>query len=204
MNNIIEKVHPCYQKKEPWPFPTLNRYEYFLRIKDELKMYDYIIFMNANLIVQEKIEEKEILPTGKESLFVTLSPGPFDRTAYDFTYDRNPLSKAYIPMGEGEAYFAGGFNGGKANEYIALMEELSKNIIIDLERNIIAKWHDESHLNKYIYEHESEIKYKIISPAYLFPEDSKLPFEKKIIMLDKRKWGGYNKLRGIDEVRKDG
>lgn len=192
---VSDRIHPYYQQVEKWPFPTLRRFAYFLQAKEELLKYDYLIFMNANLIVNKKVKEEEILPVGEEKLFVTLHPGPFDGTPYEFEYDRNPYCTAYIPEGEGYYYFAGGLNGGKSEDYIGMMELLSGNIEKDLENNIIARWHDESHLNKYMYDYRE--KYKIISPAYLYPEERKIPFEKKIIVLDKNRKGGHGFLRGL-------
>ena len=195
LSTVSERIHPYYQQTEKWPFPTLRRFSYFLQVKEELEKYDYLIFMNANLIVNMKISEEEILPLKDQKLFVTLHPGPFDRSPFGFEYDRNPYCTAYIPEGEGDYYFAGGLNGGKAKDYIRMIEILAGNIERDLEKDIIPLWHDESQLNRYMYEYKE--KYKIISPAYLYPEGKKLPFEKKIIVLDKNRKGGHGFLRGL-------
>lgn len=191
----ISNVHPIKQDAEEWPFPTLHRFSYFLRIEDELKKMDFLMFMNANLIVKTKIFKDEILPQNDEKLFVTQHPGYFDKTNKDFTYDRNPECSAYIPEGEGKYYFAGGFNGWKTEDFIKLMKILSARIEKDLEKNIIALWHDESQINRYMYDFEEP--FKILSPAYLYPEGWNIPFEKKIIILDKNKKGGHKFLRGI-------
>ena len=74
---------------------------------------------------------------------------------------------------------------------------LSKRINIDLENEIIAKWHDESHLNRYIYDYNKE-RYRILSPAYLYPEGWNIPFEEIITVRDKNKLGGHQYLRGHD------
>lgn len=195
LSTVSERIHPYYQQVEKWPFPTLRRFSYFLQVKEGLKKYDYLIFMNANLIVNMKISEEEILPLEDQKLFVTLHPGPFDRSPFEFEYDRNPYCTAYIPEGEGRYYFAGGLNGGRAKDYIRMIEILAGNIERDLEKDVIPLWHDESQLNRYMYEYKE--KYKIISPAYLYPEEKRLPFEKKIIVLDKNRKGGHSFFRGI-------
>ena len=194
LNTRLNRVHAYFQKLEPWPFPTLKRFEYFLKAKNELLKFDFVLFMNGNLIVKKKIFERDILPQNDEKLFVTLHPGFYDKTNKDFTYDRNPDCSAYIPEGEWKYYFAVGFNGGTSTEFIKLMEILSKNINNDLEKNIIALWHDESQLNRYMYDYKEP--FRILSPAYLYPQGWRLPFECKILILDKNKKGGHDFLRG--------
>ena len=63
--------------------------------------------------------------------------------------------------------------------------ELNKRIDEDYHKGIIAIWHDESHINKYIYEKGN---YRLLSPAYCYPEGWELPFEKRILVLDKKKY----------------
>ncbi len=46
----------------------------------------------------------------------------------------------------------------------------------------IAKWHDESYLNRYVIDYPPT---KILSPSFCFPEGWELPYEKKIVVLIK-------------------
>ena len=103
------------------------------------------------------------------------------------------MSRANIPADTGKYYVMGGFNGGKTETFLKMSEELSKNINEDLKNNIIAVWHDESHLNKYIIDKNI----KILDPSYGYPDDWDLPFNPKIMIRDKTKYGGHNILRGI-------
>ena len=188
-------IHTYQQKPEPWPYPTLKRFEYFLRAETDLEKMDYCMYMNSNLIVNEVIHEDEILPKGEEKLFFTLHPGYFEKPLEDYPYDRNPLCSAYVKETEGQYYFAGGFNGGVTSEYLNMMKCLSERIQKDLEKGIIPVWHDESQINKYAIEYDKP--YRILNPCYLNPEnkDWNILFEKKIIVLDKEKYGGHDFLR---------
>ena len=47
-------------------------------------------------------------------------------------------------------YVAGGFNGGRAEDYLRMCRELADAVRRDLEDGGIAVGHDESHLNKYV------------------------------------------------------
>jgi len=52
----------------------------------------------------------------------------------------------------------------------------------DMDKNLIAVWHDESHYNRYLIDTPPT---HILSPSYCYPESWRLPFEKKLLALDK-------------------
>jgi histo-blood group ABO system transferase len=79
-------------------------------------------------------------------------------------------------------YFAGGFNGGTSLEYLKMAKKISENIIDDFNRGFIAIWHDESHLNRYFIDNPPT---KILNPSYCYPENWNIPFERKLLALDK-------------------
>lgn len=198
-NNNISRI---YQKKLGWPYDTLMRFDMFLKIEDKLKQFDYIFFLNANMIFIKHITE-EILPE-KEGLLGVLHPGYQGKSRETFTYDENPKSLAYIPKTEGQYYFMGSFNGGKSENYLELINELNRNIKTDLSNNIIALWHDESHLNRYFINHNCKILSKIYAtPEKRFPGSIKNR-KAKIIIRDKSraKYGGHKWLRGETDKRK--
>lgn len=189
-------IHVIHQEKLGWPYDTLMRYHIFCKIEPELERFDYIFFFNANLFIVAPVGE-EILPNDKEcGLCALWHPGFYkeiDNTKY--TYDRNPKSLAYIPFGEGKRYYAGGLNGGTAKAYLELVRQLAENIQRDKNNNIIALWHDESHLNKYLLNRSV----RVLSPLYGWPEGWPAEFSSnnqiKIIIKDKTKYGGHEVLR---------
>lgn len=185
-----EKVKVIYQENLGWPDNTLKRFEIFNKSRDKYSDVDYLFFFNANLKVVKDIDTS-FLPQD-DALLVCQHPGNFDKRPEQFPYDRNEKSTAYIPYGEGKHYVAGGLNGAKTNVFLKVMSDLEKAINIDLENGIIAKWHDESQLNKYIL---GNTQYKLIDPGYLYPEIDNLPFEKKMVLRDKMFYGGHDWMR---------
>ncbi|ARS38480.1 hypothetical protein CA265_01785 [Sphingobacteriaceae bacterium GW460-11-11-14-LB5] len=185
------KVHKIHQKQLGWPYDTLLRFEMFKKIAGELRDFDYIFFFNSNMIFRKKIDGS-FLPE-KESLLAVIHPSFYQKDRINFTYETNPKSTAYIAENEGSDYFMGGLNGGKSADYLALILELADRIQIDLKNKIIAVWHDESHLNNYLIGKSV----KILDSSYGYPEGWDLPYEKKIIILDKNNYGGHNHLRKI-------
>lgn len=189
--NECDRIHKIYQERLGWPDDTLMRYHMFDTISDRLVLFDYIFFMNANCKCVTRIGEREFLPAEKD-IVVVQHPGTYRKTPRQFTYDRNPKSTAYIKRGQGQYYVCGGINGGKAATYIELIKELKKNVDIDKENNVVARWHDESHINRYILEHDN---WMILPPSYCYAEGWDLPFEVKILVRDKSKYFDVSSLK---------
>ena len=206
--NIQEQknIKKIKQKKLGWPYDTMMRFDMFLSKKEELKNYDYIFFFNANTKFMSEVGD-EILPTQENDGLVTATHhGFYDKQPDEFTYDRNPNSMAYIPYGQGKHYATGALNGGIAKDYLLICEVCSKSIHIDLENEVIALWHDESHLNRYLIGKNP----LIMSVNYLYPETidknskwnnpNEYSNDIKILSVDKTKpeYGGHDYLREID------
>lgn len=190
-----DRVHVVPQERLPWPYATLFRFKMFNRITEALRPYDYLFFANANLLMEDTIGD-EILPEN-EGLCAVSHPGYWAvKDPALFTYERNPASTAYIPRGEGTRYFMGGFNGGKVSAYLEMSRELEASIDQDLGMGIIAVWHDESHLNRYLKDRSP----LVLDPGYGYPEGASLPFSPKILIRDKNKFGGHDLLRGLPPI----
>lgn len=186
-------VHKIYQNDLGWPDNTLMRYEMFLKQKEFILKTDYAFFFNANTLFLKNINQLDFLPNDNERFTAAIHPGFYKYNVEKFPYERNEESLASISFGDGSKYFQGAINGGITSYFVEALETMSSNIKKDKDKNIIAIWHDESHWNKYL----SDKPYvKILSPAYIYPENLDLPFEKIILMRDKNKYGGHNNLRG--------
>ena len=188
-----KRIHKIYQENLGWPDNTLKRFNIFNNNKEKFMDNDYLFFMNANIKFIKKIESEEFLPEN-DSLLVVKHPGFYDKKNEEFSYDRNKESLAYIPKGDGDIYVQGALNGGTSKSFINLINTLDRNVELDLEKKIIALWHDESHLNKYILGRKD---IKVLGPEYLYPEGEILPFEAKIITRNKSEFGGHANLRGV-------
>jgi hypothetical protein len=51
-------------------------------------------------------------------------------------------------------YYQGCLWGGKVPDVLEMIEELESRVNEDLKNNVIAVWHDESHMNKYFIENK--------------------------------------------------
>ena len=179
-------IRRIYQESLGWPGNTLYRFRIFSRVKEQLADFDYVFYFNANMVCLETVTAEEFLP-GKEELLVVQHPGNFNKRPYDYPYERNPRSRAYIPYTclAGKHYVCGGVNGGETGVYLDMIAELEKRIDEDDARGVMATWHDESQINRYIIDHPS---YRLLTPSYVYPEGWDLPFPKRILLFDKEQY----------------
>ena len=165
-----------------WPFDTLKRVYAYTNYKNELANCDYLFACDADMLF--------IAPVGDEILgdrVATQHPGYVGQRG---NYEKNRKSTACVQSHEGTTYFAGGFYGGKRDEFFTLNSTLIAQIEEDLSKNYVALWHDESHLNRYFIDNKPT---KILSPSYCYPEriDNNsdylplLAYKPKLIALDK-------------------
>jgi histo-blood group ABO system transferase len=167
-------VVTVFQKRLGWPHDTLKRFYVYDLHSEVLKDMDYLFALDADM--------RFVGPAGEEmlsDLVGTQHPGYVGKRG---TYETNPDSTACITKHEGTTYFAGGFYGGKREEFFKLIRTTNAQIDKDLERDFIAVWHDESHLNRYFIDHKPTL---ILNPSYCYPENMKLTYPKKIMALDK-------------------
>ncbi len=169
---VIPHIH------EPWPNPTLKRYHAFNKHFSILKKMDYLFYCDADMLFVDTIGS-EILPDTKTEMVATEHPGFYGGRRG--TYETNPDSSAYVSDNEGSIYFAGGFNGGTSQAFLQMSTVIQQQIDKDMDKGIIAVWHDESHLNRYLIDNPP----KVLTPSYCYPERWTLPFEKKLLALDK-------------------
>ena len=69
-----DKIVKIYQEKLGWPYDTLMRFDLFSRIENKLAEFDYIFFLNANVVFLKTVEESSLFNNDND-LFVVIHPG---------------------------------------------------------------------------------------------------------------------------------
>lgn len=157
-----------------WPLPTLLRYNLFLQQEDYIKEFDYLFYIDVDMRITDWIGE-EIMGSG---LTAAQHPMYALRQNLYAPYEPNPDSTAYIPLPgrflekDGQRmfqplYYAGGFQGGKTEDFIKAMKVMRTRIEKDFNNNYVARWNDESHWNKYLYEVSPSV---VLDPSYIYPD----------------------------------
>lgn len=188
-------VRRIYQKALPWPQSTMLRFDAFLGQADALQGYDYLFFANANLHCTRVIRADELLPdpAAGQSLTAVCHLPYYGKNPIFHPYDRSGKSRASIPYSCGQYYVAGGLNGGTAAAYLALCRELKKRTDEDLQNNVIARFHDESQLNRLVA--ETPGKFRILPPDYCTPEETPTGHE-AILVLQKSRCINVESVKG--------
>ena len=157
-----------------WPMPTLMRYHLFLQQEECLQNFDYIFYIDVDMRITDWIGE-EILGEG---LTAAQHPMYALRANYQPPYEPNSQSSAYIPrpgrvIEEGgkkkfeSLYYAGGFQGGKTQDFIKAMKVMREKVDKDFGINYIARWNDESHWNRYLFDNPPAV---VLNPSYIYPD----------------------------------
>lgn len=157
-----------------WPLPTLLRYNLFLQQEEYIKDFDLLYYIDCDMRITDWIGE-EIIGNG---LTAAVHPMYHLKPFLYPPYEPNPESTAYIPLPgrfieqEGKKsfqplYYAGGFQGGKTEDFIKAMKVMRERIEKDFNKNYIARWNDESHWNRYLYEVSPAV---VLDPSYIYPD----------------------------------
>lgn len=155
-----------------WPGASLKRFHIYDKHKKIFSEMDYLYAMDADMRFVEPVRE-EVL--GKR-VAVSRDIGK------EKPYEKSKKSTAYVNRRKAKHYFAGAFYGGEREEFLKMVRRLKKRVEKDLQRKYIAKWHDESYLNRYLYDHPPKV---LLNTSYCYLEKVCPNYPPKIIALDK-------------------
>ena len=189
LNDTPDNLKVYHQEHLEWPYITLKRFEIINKARKEIDNHDWLVFIDADALPVVEITEEEFFTD--KPLFGVHHPCHFlgmePHTQAPGAYDQNPDSEAYVDTSKGlpEVYYQGCFWGGKVPNVCAMIDELEARVNRDLEKNVVALWHDESQINKYFLERLDMVH--TYGPEYAFPEVFKdyCQFSPKIVHLAK-------------------
>ncbi|XP_036801460.1 globoside alpha-1,3-N-acetylgalactosaminyltransferase 1-like [Oncorhynchus mykiss] len=139
------------------------------------------ISREADYIFCLDVDSKFHARWGAESLgrlVAVIHPWFYQVTRDHFTYERRPASTAYIPMDEGDYYYAGAVFGGLLEEVYTLTKVCRNQLEEDARNSIEAAWQEESHLNRYLLYNKPS---KLLSPEYQWDDKKTKTKEVKVI-----------------------
>lgn len=158
--NSNREIEQLLIEHKAWPLSTLFRYQHFVKFSDKLKDLDYIYYIDSDMIFENEVSD-EIF----DDIVCTMHPWFVENRG---TPENDKKSLAYIPNTFNFQYTIGAFFGGMKDCVLNMFHFISNQINIDFSRGIIAKWHDESHSNKFFILYAT----KILSPEYCYNKQS--------------------------------
>jgi len=156
-NRNIEQI---IIEHKPWPFPTLLRYKHFSNNRELLDNMDYLYYVDSDMIFENVVGD-EIF----DDIVCVAHPWFIGNRG---TPENDKRSLAYIPDSFNFQYMAGAFFGGSKDCIINMFQFISNQIDIDYSRGVIAKWHDESHSNKFFILYST----KVLPAEYCYNKQS--------------------------------
>ena len=188
MDETPNNLKVYHQEHLDWPFITLKRFEIINKARQTIEECSHLVFIDADALVVTEIIEEEFF-TDKPYFGVhhpchALEMLP--HTEYPGAFETDKRSRAAITEEDDTSiYYQGCLWGGKVPEVLDMIDELDRRVEEDLDNDFIAKWHDESHLNKFYSEIKEDVN--TLGPEYAYPEDfaDYCDFEPKIVHLSK-------------------
>lgn len=185
-----------------WPDATLLRYEIYCKNRD-LFTNDILMHVDSDMYFISKLEF-EISPMDwVGGMAFVEHPGFFRPKIYDFrtrsirsrirsimiggygAWETSKESTAFTSRDRRKNYFCGGAWFGFREQFLDFCEVARRNVEIDKGSGIVAKWHDESHLNCLV---SLEVKPTILSSRYCYdPQYGKSLRSPILLAVDKSK-----------------
>lgn len=175
---------------QEWPYVTLNRFKYISEALDELKEFDYVIYIDVDMEFVKPVDSFDI---GDKKYFGVVHPYCHHDNNF-YSVEKNCLSTAFIEKKNVDFYAQGCFWGATGYNISNIVNTLKDNIETDMSNGIVACWHDESHLNKFISVNNDD--FLIFNSVFCYPETWNLPIEKIIIHKDKN-MKEYPRFEGV-------
>jgi hypothetical protein len=188
-----ENLITFHIEHEPWPFVTLKRWHFIEKVRNVIMDYDHVLYLDADMQVVSPIAYNEIFGSGKEYLGVHhpshwIKYPPIYK--YPGSYETRTDSEAYVSAEmAGPIYWQGCLWGGRTGAVLEMVGELKNRTDRDASRNIIARWHDESQMNRYFLERTNDIH--TIGPEFAYPTGwgKSLGLEARILHVEHKKKG---------------
>ncbi|XP_061086504.1 globoside alpha-1,3-N-acetylgalactosaminyltransferase 1-like [Conger conger] len=158
-----------------WQEISLRRMEIIQTAIEEHihKEADYIYCLDVDMKFHNRWGP-EVLDT----LVAAIHPWFYTMDREQFTYERRPASKAYVPMDQGDFYYMAAVFGGRVEDVYKLTKTCRENLEEDKKNNLEAIWQEESHLNRYLVYKKPT---KLLSPEYMWDDVMKRPPEMRLI-----------------------
>lgn len=186
---IVQEI-PSYG----WPNATLLRYEIFEQNWNLIRG-DIVMYLDADTRVVRDIPETDFDPKSwKSGTALVQHPGYFGRSFAFMTimrkskrgpWESNPQSTSRVQKRKRKIYVCGGVWMGTNRDIRRMIYQLAENVRIDNSNNVIAKWHDESHINKWFVENGATALDPSWAYSDIYPDLKKLNPRIEVITKDK-------------------
>jgi hypothetical protein len=171
LSDTPDNMTVYHQEHLSWPYITLLRFGTILKAEDQLSKSDWILFLDADMLVVDEVKEDDLFSDKKyigvhhPCHFMGMNP----HNRLPGAFETNEKSLACIGKDDDvSVYFQGCLWGGRVPDVIEMMKELDNRTQKDLSNDVVAVWHDESQMNKFFAERRDDVR--VMSPSFAYPE----------------------------------
>jgi hypothetical protein len=173
--NLANRIQLKIVEIPPYVWPEATLLRYYLMSK-------FWNLANGHLVMYLDVDTKFINRVTETDFRIALDEKPIALVAHPGYFKRNPViqmlnrlsfkigwetrrkSLAFVPLSKRKIYVCGGVWMGKNNELRLMVNALSETVNLDRDSNIMAKFHDESHLNMWLS--KNDVLVSILSPVW--------------------------------------
>jgi hypothetical protein len=188
LEGVPDNIIAYHQEHLHWPYITLERFKYIRKASEDFANFNYVLFLDADTMVVDTVTEEELF-TDKKYIGVHhpchyLGFPPHEKHPGAFE-NRSESTASITKEDDTSVYFQGCLWGGKVPYVIEMLEELDRRTQDDLDRDVIAQWHDESQMNKFFAERREDVH--VLPSSFAYPEvfSQYCNFKPKIVHLAK-------------------
>lgn len=180
---VIDADRIVFIPTYPQGFPNMALYKYHFFIdyysenEDKFESVGMIYMLDPTMLCVNEIKESMMTPQNssqteftdhrKEIVAVRHSSFPY----CSGTVEQNTLSSAYVDTeyySQTRVYYRSSVVGASRNRFVSMANELVDAINCDDSVDVIAEFHDESHLNRYLFECRDNVQ--SLPMTFCFPD----------------------------------
>ena len=174
-----------------WPDATLLRYQVMNSNFALFSNQDVLIYLDADMKAIAPVKTELFFRESTRGVTLVRHPGFFRESGFarvllyfqnpktflrDLltifntgglgSWETNPKSEAFVRRVDRKKYYCGGIWWGNREHFQDLVNNLAKRVEKDSSKGLVAKWHDESHLNQWA----SKNNFSEMLPSFCFVE----------------------------------
>ena len=172
-----------------WPEATLLRYEILANSPIDWSSNDVFIYLDADMEAVDAITPSDFIDNEIDAMTLVTHPGFYRPSgikrlmiyaSHPFvllidliswiregglgTWEVRRASMAFVPRAQRSSYYCGAIWWGRGQHFLEMIDALAIRTSQDSANGVMARWHDESHLNWWATANSHNAK----SPAFCF------------------------------------
>lgn len=159
---LADRVHVVQIRQRGWPHDSMQRPAVYLEHAELWEDADSVVSLDADLTLTAPVCAAWLVPS-----FAAHVSWWYASPIQDWTLERREASAARVRDEEAPAYLTGAIWGGSTEWFKGACEQLRARINKDARADVVAVWHDESHLNRLFADSWPTL---ILPPTFVWPE----------------------------------